>query len=100
MEAQACRGDAAWQGAVRKTWRAAQEAPLLKQLLSSSSPEQAAERLWLARLLAAGFQDQTEGDIFRCAQARCRYTLEMLLSGPKETLEVIIRLQLTAPAGS
>lgn len=42
-----------------------QEAPLLKQLLSSSSPAQAAERLWLARLLAAGFQDQTEGDIFR-----------------------------------
>ena len=42
-----------------------QEAPLLKQLLSSSSPEQATERLWLARLLAAGFQDQTEGDIFR-----------------------------------
>ena len=44
-----------------------QEAPLLKQLLSSSSPEQEAERAWLARLLAAGFQDQTEGDIFRSA---------------------------------
>lgn len=42
-----------------------QEAPLLKQLLSSSSPEQEAERVWLARLLAAGFQDQFEGDIFR-----------------------------------
>ena len=50
---------------------AVQEAPLLKQLLSSSSPEQAAERLWLVRLLAAGFQDQTEGDIFRCALACC-----------------------------
>ncbi len=53
---------------------AVQEAPLLKQLLSSSSTEQAAERLWLARLLAAGFQDQTEGDIFRCAPECCEPT--------------------------
>lgn len=44
----------------------AQEAPLLKQLLSSSGPEQEAERLWLARLLGAGFRGQQEGDTFRC----------------------------------
>ena len=70
------------------TWRAVQEAPLLKQLLSSSSPEQAAERLWLARLLAAGFQDQAEGDIFRCATAHCEPSVEIILSGPKEIAEV------------
>ncbi len=56
-----------------------QEAPLLKQLLSSSSPEQAAERLWLVRLLAAGFQDQTDGDIFRCASARCEPCITVML---------------------
>ena len=43
-----------------------QEAPLLRQLLSSSTAEHAAERLWLVRLLAAGFRGQEEGDIFRC----------------------------------
>ena len=42
-----------------------QEAPLLRQLLSSSTAEHAAERLWLARLLAAGFRGQEEGDVFR-----------------------------------
>lgn len=42
-----------------------QEAPLLRQLLSSSAAEHAAERLWLVRLLAAGFRGQEEGNIFR-----------------------------------
>ena len=43
----------------------AQDAPLLKQLLSSGGQEQAAERLWLLRLLAAGFRGAADGDIFR-----------------------------------
>ena len=49
-----------------------QEAPLLRQLLSSSTAEHAAERLWLVRLLAAGFRSQEEGDIFRCPSAQRR----------------------------
>ena len=52
--------DLAWKGPDHM-----QEAPLLRQLLSSSTTEHAAERLWLVRLLAAGFRGQEEGDIFR-----------------------------------
>ena len=43
-----------------------QDAPLLRQLLLSGAPDQAGERLWLLRLLAAGFQGPADGDIFRC----------------------------------
>ncbi|BDA47572.1 probable nucleolar pre-ribosomal-associated protein 1 at C-terminar half [Coccomyxa sp. Obi] len=52
-----------------------QDAPLLKQLLSSGGQEQAAERLWLLRLLAAGFRSAADGDIFRR-----RFVAELLMS--------------------
>lgn len=43
----------------------AQDAPLLKQLLTGGGQEQSVERLWLLRLLAAGFRGAADGDIFR-----------------------------------
>lgn len=43
-----------------------QDAPLLRQLLLSGSPDQAPERLWLLRLLSAGMRGPEDGDIFRC----------------------------------
>ncbi|CAL8471989.1 g11531 [Coccomyxa elongata] len=52
-----------------------QDAPLLKQLLSSGGQEQAAERLWLLRLLAAGYRSAADGDIFRR-----RFVAELLMS--------------------